>query len=158
VPEGSANAYDYVDQDPVNGFDLGGECKNKKYPECRIPPPKQGHHAAHKTSQPKRPLIQNHSVTVTGRGIKGAGGVVGAAFNYQARESVSVSAYLTFKGQTSETATARGPSGTLLLTPVGYSGAVSTGEILTVCVVAVGDAQSERKCYEHELVVENTQY
>jgi RHS repeat-associated protein len=25
VPGGSANAYDYVDQDPVNGFDLGGE-------------------------------------------------------------------------------------------------------------------------------------
>jgi hypothetical protein len=47
----------------------------------------------------------------------------------QLREFVSVSAYLTFRRQTSETATGMGCSGTLLLYPVAYSGAVSTGEI-----------------------------
>ncbi len=30
VPGGSANAYDYADQDPVNGFDLEGTCSTKK--------------------------------------------------------------------------------------------------------------------------------
>jgi RHS repeat-associated protein len=43
VRGGSANAYDYADQDPVNGFDLGGECLNEKYRDCRIPTPKQAH-------------------------------------------------------------------------------------------------------------------
>jgi RHS repeat-associated protein len=31
VPGGSANAYDYVDQDPVNGFDLAGTCSRRKH-------------------------------------------------------------------------------------------------------------------------------
>jgi RHS repeat-associated protein len=162
VRGGSANAYDYANQDPINLFDLEGTCiphKSTKHCIGQKPGHENGpsHHAGHKPSQPKRPpLIQNHTITVTGGGCKCAGGLVGAAFNYQARESVSVSAYLTFRGQTSETATAKGPSGTLLLNPVVYSGAVHTGEILTVCVVAVGDAQSERKCYDHEIVVENS--
>lgn len=30
VPGGSANAYDYADQDPVNAFDLEGNCSSKK--------------------------------------------------------------------------------------------------------------------------------
>ncbi len=30
VPGGSANAYDYANQDPVNGFDLNGTCSTKK--------------------------------------------------------------------------------------------------------------------------------
>jgi RHS repeat-associated protein len=30
VPGGSANAYDYAEQDPVNGLDLGGTCSKKK--------------------------------------------------------------------------------------------------------------------------------
>jgi RHS repeat-associated protein len=30
VPGGSANPYDYANQDPVNGLDLGGTCSNKK--------------------------------------------------------------------------------------------------------------------------------
>jgi RHS repeat-associated protein len=35
VPGGSANAYDYADQDPINMFDLGGECpKNKPDDSC----------------------------------------------------------------------------------------------------------------------------
>jgi len=33
VPGGSANAYDYADQDPVNAFDLEGNCSTKK--KCR---------------------------------------------------------------------------------------------------------------------------
>jgi len=35
VPGGSANAYDYADQDPINMFDLGGECpKNNPDDPC----------------------------------------------------------------------------------------------------------------------------
>ena len=30
VPGGSANAYDYAEQDPINGFDLEGTCSKKK--------------------------------------------------------------------------------------------------------------------------------
>jgi RHS repeat-associated protein len=30
IPGGSANAYDYADQDPINGFDLEGTCSSKK--------------------------------------------------------------------------------------------------------------------------------
>jgi RHS repeat-associated protein len=36
IPGGSANAYDYADQDPVNKFDLSGECLNPKHPECNL--------------------------------------------------------------------------------------------------------------------------
>lgn len=32
VPGGSANAYDYANQDPVNSFDLGGECADGQAP------------------------------------------------------------------------------------------------------------------------------
>jgi RHS repeat-associated protein len=35
VPGGSANAYDYANQDPVNNFDLTGEC-NRRHP-CNCP-------------------------------------------------------------------------------------------------------------------------
>jgi RHS repeat-associated protein len=38
VAGGSANAYDYADQDPVNGFDLSGECHPTKDPHCSGPP------------------------------------------------------------------------------------------------------------------------
>jgi RHS repeat-associated protein len=38
VEGGSANAYDYADQDPVNGFDLSGECHPTKNPHCSGPP------------------------------------------------------------------------------------------------------------------------
>jgi RHS repeat-associated protein len=154
VPGGSANAYDYVDQDPVNGFDLGGECLNKRYRECHIPP-KQSH-AGHKTRQPRPKLIRTGAVAVTGGGITATGGYVGATFTYTARESVSVSAYLTFRGQTSGLGTASGSSGTILIPTVNYSGTVYSGEILTVCVVAVGEHQSERKCYNHVISVTNT--
>jgi hypothetical protein len=119
-------------------------------------PPNHGHHGGHKPRQPKPKLIQTHSVNVAGMGITNTGGYIGATFTYTARESVSVSAYLTFRGKTSETATARGPSGTALISSVPYSGSVSTGEILTVCVVAVGEHQSERRCYQHKITVANT--
>ena len=36
VRGGSANAYDYADQDPVNLFDLSGECLNKVHPNCSL--------------------------------------------------------------------------------------------------------------------------
>jgi len=35
---GSANAYDYADQDPVNGFDLNGECHSARNRHCSGPP------------------------------------------------------------------------------------------------------------------------
>jgi RHS repeat-associated protein len=35
VPGGSANAYDYADQDPVNVFDLAGECTSGPHRTCR---------------------------------------------------------------------------------------------------------------------------
>jgi RHS repeat-associated protein len=38
VPGGSANAYDYADQDPVNGFDLSGECHPLRNRHCPGPP------------------------------------------------------------------------------------------------------------------------
>jgi RHS repeat-associated protein len=37
VPGGSANAYDYADQDPVNGFDLNGECHPMRNRHCSGP-------------------------------------------------------------------------------------------------------------------------
>lgn len=37
VPGGSANAYDYSDQDPINNFDLTGEvCMNRKRGSCGV--------------------------------------------------------------------------------------------------------------------------
>lgn len=38
VEGGSANAYDYADQDPINGFDLNGECHPAFNPHCPGPP------------------------------------------------------------------------------------------------------------------------
>ena len=35
---GSANAYDYADQDPINGFDLNGECHPTRNRHCSGPP------------------------------------------------------------------------------------------------------------------------
>jgi RHS repeat-associated protein len=34
IPGGSANAYDYANQDPVNGFDLEGTCSKKYTKDC----------------------------------------------------------------------------------------------------------------------------
>ncbi len=155
VPGGSANAYDYVDQDPVNGFDLSGECLNKRHPDCHMPPPhdpgKGGHgHAGHR----KPPLITSHSIQVTGLGATSTGGTITASFTYTARESVSVAAHLVFRGRTGGIGNARGSSATVLVPPVEYTGSAYTGEILQVCVVAVGEHRSERKCYKHKIIVE----
>lgn len=38
VPGGSANAYDYADQDPINLFDLRGECAHPGRGKCYGPP------------------------------------------------------------------------------------------------------------------------
>jgi RHS repeat-associated protein len=38
VEGGSANAYDYANQDPVNNFDLTGECANPGHGKCYGPP------------------------------------------------------------------------------------------------------------------------
>jgi RHS repeat-associated protein len=158
VPGGSANAYDYANQDPINSFDLTGEndCATHPHPPCA---PKYFHHhhpGGHTPHHKRPPLLTEHSITVNGGGLSGAGGGIGAAFTYKARESVSVSAYFTFRGKASNTASASGSSGTVLMSPVEYSGTVNSGEVLRVCVVAVGENRSERKCYNHPIVVENS--
>lgn len=163
VRGGSANAYDYADQDPINIFDLGGTCApvrtgkhcSTKGPAHENKPGSKGG-GGHTTTHRKPPLISNHTITVTGAGMVQTGGSVSASFTYEARESVSVSAYLTYKGQTSHIGTASGSSGTVLVPTVDYPGAASTGEILTVCVLAVGQVQSERKCYKHEISVSDS--
>jgi RHS repeat-associated protein len=158
VPGGSANAYDYANQDPINSFDLTGEndCATHPHPPCA---PKYFHHhhpGGHTPHHKRPPLLTEHSITVNGGGLSGAGGGIGAAFTYKARESVSVSAYFTFRGKVSNTASASGSSGTVLMSPVEYSGTVNSGEVLRVCVVAVGENRSERKCYNHPIAVENS--
>lgn len=159
VPGGSANAYDYANQDPINSFDLTGEnaCAKHPHPPCA---PKYFHHhhhsGGHTPHHKPPPLITEHSISVRGGGLSGAGGGIAASFTYKARESVSVSAYFTFRGKPSNTASASGSSGTVLMSPVEYSGSVNSGEVLRVCVVAVGENRSERKCYNHTIVVENT--
>lgn len=41
---GSANTYDYADQDPINGFDLNGECHPLRNRHCKGPPsPREEH-------------------------------------------------------------------------------------------------------------------
>ncbi len=153
VPGGSANAYDYAFQDPINNFDLTGECGHRgEMHNCHPLHPHQGGHTTHHR---RRPLITGHTVTVVGGGITGTGGSIGASFTYTARESISITAHVIFRGRTSDIAEAKGSSGTLLIPPVEYSGAAYTGELLTVCVLAVGKNRSERKCYNHRIVVEN---
>lgn len=153
VPGGSANAYDYAFQDPINNFDLTGECGHRgEMHNCHPLHPHQGDHTTHHR---RRPLITGHTVTVVGGGITGTGGSIGASFTYTARESISITAHVIFRGRTSDIAEAKGSSGTLLIPPVEYSGAAYTGELLTVCVLAVGKNRSERKCYNHRIVVEN---
>ena len=50
VEGGSANAYDYADQDPINGFDLSGECHPAFNPHCPGPPsPRELTQKANKT-------------------------------------------------------------------------------------------------------------
>lgn len=153
VEGGSANAYDYANQDPVNTFDLEGTCGHRgEMHNCH---PLHPHHGDHPTHHRRRPLITDHAITVVGEGIEGGGGSIGASFTYHARESISITAHLIFRGRTSDIAEAKGPSGTLLIPSVAYHGSVYTGEILTVCVLAVGQNRSERKCYNHRIVVEN---
>jgi RHS repeat-associated protein len=152
VEGGSANAYDYADQDPINAFDLSGEVFSDGGGGHRSGHSHQGDHTTHHR---RRPLITGHTITVVGGGITGPGGSIGASFTYQARESISITAHVVFRGKTSDIAEAKGSSGTLLIPPVDYSGSASTGEILTVCVLAVGQNRSERKCYHHRIVVEN---
>gem|GEM_PF-840478 len=51
VKGGSANAYDYVDQDPVNGYDLTGECHPLRNPHCSGPPSPQEKREAHRANK-----------------------------------------------------------------------------------------------------------
>jgi RHS repeat-associated protein len=145
---GSANAYDYANADPVNEFDITGEkvCLAKVRHSCR------GEHGGrhHK-------LIVSHYVTVRGMGFTESGGVITAALTYTARESVHLTAIVTFRGATGEPVSVHGSGGTVDLPGVTYSGAANSGEILRVCVLAVGKYQSERKCYKHKISVSGTE-
>jgi RHS repeat-associated protein len=51
VPGGSANAYDYADQDPVNGFDLNGECHPARNRNCQGPPSPREKRAARRANK-----------------------------------------------------------------------------------------------------------
>ena len=154
---GSANAYDYVSQDPVNGLDLEGTCghRGEKHNCHPLHPHHHHHHHGRGPHHRRPPLITAHTITVAGGGAEGEGGAIGATFTYHARESVTVSAHVVFRGQTGAITTAEGSSGTLPVPPVAYSGSAHTGETLLVCVLAVGEGVSERKCYKHDIVVEN---
>lgn len=49
---GSANPYDYAGQDPINGFDLTGECKHPGKGKCLGPPtPSWAKKAAHRANK-----------------------------------------------------------------------------------------------------------
>ena len=65
VPGGSANAYDYADQDPVNAFDLSGECsrKSKKCARGQIAP----------TNRHSRRIANKNGLHRLGRSGGGAG-------------------------------------------------------------------------------------
>lgn len=51
VKGGSANAYDYVDQDPVNNFDLNGECHPTRNRHCSGPPSPREKREAHRANK-----------------------------------------------------------------------------------------------------------
>jgi RHS repeat-associated protein len=51
VRGGSANAYDYADQDPVNGYDLTGECHPLRNRHCSGPPSPQEKREARKANK-----------------------------------------------------------------------------------------------------------
>jgi RHS repeat-associated protein len=51
VEGGSANAYDYADQDPVNGFDLNGECHPMRNRHCSGPPSPREEREAHRANE-----------------------------------------------------------------------------------------------------------
>lgn len=52
VPGGSANAYDYANQDPINMFDLNGECAHPGHGKCYGPPtPAWAKKAAHRANK-----------------------------------------------------------------------------------------------------------
>jgi len=69
VPGGSANAYDYADQDPVNNFDLGGEkCSNGQRPghgKCDGPPtPKKVRRALARIHARTARVVREHHLPV----------------------------------------------------------------------------------------------
>jgi RHS repeat-associated protein len=127
IPGGSANPYDYADQDPINSFDLTGTKKTHS----------GGGPARHHKSR----LLKTHTVKAIAEG-----GSVHAVFGFTAGSSVTVRAHVSFRGGT-------GPihevtsKGTTLPVATKYSGTASTGEIATVCVHAFTSSRSETHCY-----------
>ena len=128
VPGGSANAYDYADQDPVNGFDLTGTKKTHSGggPPNRSKPP---------------PLLKSHTVKAIAEG-----GSVHAVFGFTAGTSVTVRAHVSFHGSTGPVHEVTS-KGTTLPVATSYPGTASTGEIATVCVHAFTSSRSETHCY-----------
>jgi RHS repeat-associated protein len=58
VKGGSANAYDYVDQDPVNNVDLNGECHPTRNRHCSGPPSPREHRERRRESRQARRLAR----------------------------------------------------------------------------------------------------
>ena len=72
VKGGSANAYDYADQDPVNGFDLTGECHPLRNRHCSGPPSPLEQHERHAANRLARKTPHRASLILRCRGCRGA--------------------------------------------------------------------------------------
>lgn len=138
VPGGSANAYDYVGQDPINSFDLAGTKKNHHW---------GGGGGPANPRTPKRPLLKTHHVKAVVEG-----GAVHAIFGFTAGTQVTVRAHVSFHGKTGPIHEVKS-EGTTLPVAVGVSGPASDGEIATVCIHAFTPSRSEKHCYNTPVVV-----
>ncbi len=76
VKGGSANAYDYVDQDPVNNVDLNGECHPTRNRHCSGPPSPRERHQRRRERRTARRLARKTphrtSIIIRCRGCGGA--------------------------------------------------------------------------------------
>jgi RHS repeat-associated protein len=85
---GSANPYDYVDQDPVNGYDLSGECHPARNRHCSGPPSPQERRAKRHANASNNkyhilPMVVNTRYTPKLRSIMA--GAEGAIDNWEGK-------------------------------------------------------------------------
>jgi RHS repeat-associated protein len=101
VPGGSANPYDYAGQDPVNMFDLNGECVyGKKHPHCiATQSPKQLRQATRKANKARAIMIHFSTQAAAQRFVRQvtsvpsfAAGLASKAGEWKAREIQEVQA------------------------------------------------------------------
>jgi RHS repeat-associated protein len=153
VPGGSANAYDYADADPVNGFDLGGTCSRKR---C-------GGRGGRTTSitmcgcginthRHRKPSAKHFEVgPCTFSTVKGADyrnlpqhNVV-ASVSYSCDRSVTLGGFLWAQGQAGPPTSERNTESGTLNMALKFTSPTEGG--LSVCVVVLwGEEGSARKC------------